>query len=59
MAYILHIADSIAKAIDMETGVGGTYEEMDDTAAKFLNLQPDDLTAVKEEVVQHMEKMQS
>ena len=43
----------------METGVGGTYEEMDDTAAEFLNLQPDDLTAVKEEVVQHMEKMQS
>ncbi len=58
LAYILHIADSIAMMSDIETGVDEGLYQMEDNAAEFLDLQPDDLTAVKEEVVEHIEKMQ-
>jgi len=58
LAYILHIADSISMMSDIGTEVDGMDYKMDDNATEFLDLQPDDLSAVKEEVADHIEKIQ-
>lgn len=59
LAYIVHVADSIAMMSGVGAGLDGMLYEMDDGAMAFLGLQQDDLTAIMVEMVESVEKIAS
>ena len=59
LAYILHMADSIAMMSGIGTGIDGMLYQMDETAMAFLRLQPEDLGIIIENVVEQVENMET
>jgi len=56
LAYILHVADSIAIMSGVGTGVDGMLYEMDEKALDFLNLKMSYIEEVMSEVIEYVEK---
>ncbi len=50
LAYIVHVANTIAMMTGLGMGIDGTFYQMDDTAMPFLNLQEEDLDDIMVEV---------
>jgi HD-like signal output (HDOD) protein len=59
LAYILHMADSIALMSGIGTGIDGMLYQMDEKAMEFLRLEPDDLGIIIENVVEQVENMET
>ncbi len=59
LAYILHVADSIAMMSGIGTGVDGMLYEMDEKALDFLNLEMSYTQEVMGEVIEYVEKTTS
>ena len=57
LAYIVHVADSLALMSGIGTGVDGMLYKMDGEAMEFLNLQEEDLSSMLEEAVESVEKI--
>jgi len=57
LAYIVHVADSIAIMTGMGTGIDGMSYQMDDNAMEFMNLQEAELTDIMTELVESVEKI--
>jgi HD-like signal output (HDOD) protein len=59
LAYILHLADSIALMSGIGTGIDGMLYQMDEKALEVLRLEPDDLGVIIENVVENVENMET
>ena len=59
LAYILHLADSMAKMDGTGIGVDRMINNTKEKAIEFLGLQSDELSAVEEEVSEQIDKLQS
>lgn len=59
LAYILHVADSVAMMSGIGGGVDGMLYEMDDEALDFLNIGDDDTEKIMAQVVDYVEKTTS
>jgi HD-like signal output (HDOD) protein len=59
LAYIVHVADSVAMMSGVGAGLDGMLYEMDDEALAFLGFQQDDLTAIMVEMVESVEQIAS
>ena len=57
MAYIVHVADSMAMMTGMGTGVDGMLYQMDGNALEFLGLQEEEMTDIMTELVESVEKI--
>jgi len=55
LAYILHMADSIAMMSDHGTGIDDVLYQMDDTVMEFLGLQDNDVSDIMGQVVKAVE----
>ncbi len=57
LAYIVHMADSLAIMTGMGAGIDGMSYQMDDKAMGLLGLKDEDLSEIMIEVVESVEKM--
>jgi len=57
LAYILHIADSIAMMSGIGTGVDGMLYKMDENAMGVVGLQAEDFSLILEEVAEYVAQM--
>jgi len=57
LAYIVHVADSIAMMSGMGTGIDGMLYQMDDNAMELLGLQEEEMTDIMAELVESVEKI--
>ncbi len=57
LAYIIHMADTIAMMTGLGLGIDGMLYRMDDTAREFLGLQEDDIDRIMGEVLEVVESV--
>lgn len=57
LAYIVHMADSLAIMTGMGAGIDGMSYQMDDKAIELLGLKEEDLSEIMVEVVESVEKI--
>jgi HD-like signal output (HDOD) protein len=57
LAYIVHVADSVAMMSGIGAGLDGMLYEIDDSALALLGLQQEDLSAIMLEMVESVEKI--
>jgi len=57
LAYIIHMADSIAMMSGLGLGIDGTLYKMDDKAMEFLGLQEGDINDIMADVVEAAQKI--
>lgn len=57
LAYIVHLADSLAMMSGIGSGIDGMLYKMDEKAMEFIGLQEEDLSGIMEETVESVQKI--